>query len=120
MRPWSSLIPSFCQMRAAETLPVATSEAPAGRESASPARPIAGDPRAALAAALGEPTRVERVDLSAVAGLRPWIEASGELAVALVPEDPRPLRGAIVALGVAAADGRALATDGPDASEALL
>ncbi|HEX9045075.1 MAG TPA: DNA polymerase I [Candidatus Limnocylindrales bacterium] len=96
------------------------SEAPAGGESTSPARPIAGDPRAALAAALGEPTRIERVDLSAVAGLRPWIESAGELAVALVPEDPRPLRGGIVALGVAAADGRALATDGPDASEALL
>jgi DNA polymerase-1 len=78
------------------------------------------DPSAALRAALDEPERIEVVADAAAAGdLRAWLGAQGELSVALTTDDPRPRRGATLALAVTGSDGRTVSA-GQAAAAALL
>jgi DNA polymerase-1 len=78
------------------------------------------DPSAALRAALDEPERIEVVADAAAAGdLRAWLGAQGELSVALTTDDPRPRRGATLALAVTGSDGRTVSA-GQEAAAALL
>ncbi len=77
------------------------------------------DPRDALAAAIGEPTRIAVVDEAGVAGLREWLSAQAAVGVGLVLDDPRPRRGTPLALALAGTDGRAVAAEGEAASAAL-
>jgi DNA polymerase-1 len=77
------------------------------------------NPRDALAAAVADPGRIERVTADDVAGLGDWIEAQSEVGVALVKSSPRPLEGEVLSLAVAGTDGRAVAAEGADASRAL-
>ena len=74
---------------------------------------------AALAAAILDPGRIEVLDTAHVADLEPWLIGQPAVGVALVQDDPRPRRGAPLALAVVGTDGRAVAADGHDASNAL-
>src|SRR4051794_21196412 len=77
------------------------------------------NPRDALAAAVADPGRIERLALENLASVRDWVAAQAALGVALVKSSPRPLDGEALALAIAGADGRAIAVEGPDASRAL-
>ena len=79
----------------------------------------AGDLPGALAAAIEDPGRIEVVDEAGVAGLAPWLRGQVAVGTGLVVDDPRPLAGVTQSLAVAAADGRVVAADGPEASLAL-
>jgi DNA polymerase-1 len=74
---------------------------------------------AALAAAILDPGRIDVVDTARVADLESWLRVQPAVGVSLVQDDPRPRRGTPLALAVVGTDGRALAADGPVASEAL-
>ena len=78
-----------------------------------------GDLSGALAAAIADPGRIERLDASDIAGLRGWISGHPWAAVTLRKDDPRPLAGTALAIGLAGPDGRAVAADGPEAVAAL-
>ena len=79
----------------------------------------AGDVPGALAAAIADPGRIEVVDAAGVAGLEPWLRAQEVVGTGLVLDDPRPLAGIPLALAVSGPDGRVVAAEGPDASNAL-
>ncbi len=92
-----------------------------GPRPAIPAAPVApGDVRGALAAAIADPSRIEIVEPGDVDSLRSWLGDASALGVALVLDDPRPLKGSALALAVAGPDGRTVAAVGPAASAALL
>jgi DNA polymerase-1 len=76
------------------------------------------DPAAALAAALQDPGRIERL-AGDPGSLRAWMAAQPELSVGLVLDRPEPRRGRPVGLAVAGADGRVVAA-GEDLAPALL
>ncbi len=105
----------------------AGSAAPAdqGQGAAEPAEPgrtldvVPGDLRGALAATIADPGRLEAVGPEDVDALAGWVGGFPDVGVALVLDDPRPLRGAPLALAVAAADGRAVVGEGPAAADAL-
>ncbi len=78
-----------------------------------------GDVPGALAAAIVDPGRIEIVDADGVAGLETWLRDQASVGVALVVDDPRPLAGTALALAVAGEDGRVVAAEGPEASDAL-
>ena len=78
-----------------------------------------GDCRTALAAAIADPGAVGIVDPAAIEDLAPWLAAEVEVGVAQIRDDPRPLAGRAIALAVASADGRVVAAEGPEASDAL-
>jgi DNA polymerase-1 len=102
---------------------VAPSGDGAGGGSAPGSAPRAFEPTddlpAALAAAIVDPGRIEVVDTGGVAALEPWLIAQPAVGVSLVQDDPRPRRGTPLALAVVGTDGRALAAEGADASDAL-
>jgi DNA polymerase I len=77
------------------------------------------NPRDALAAAVADPGRIERIGLEEVASIRTWIESQSTIGIALVKSSARPLDGEALALALAGADGRAIAVEGSDASRAL-
>jgi DNA polymerase-1 len=79
----------------------------------------AGDLPGALAAAIEDPGRIEVVDAAGVEGLAPWLRGQVAVGTGLVVDDPRPLAGVTQSLAVAAADGRVVAAEGPEASLAL-
>ncbi len=79
----------------------------------------AGDLRAALAALIGEPDRVEAVTVAEIPALAGWLADRSAVGVALILDDPRPRQGHALALAVAGEDGRIVVTDGPEASDAL-
>jgi DNA polymerase I len=91
----------------------------ADTRAAAPIEVAAGDLPAALAAALADPRRLERVDAAGVEALGGWLASQASVGVALVLDDPRPRRGTPLALGVAGPDGRVVVADGPDAATAL-
>ena len=77
---------------------------------------VAGlDPAARLRAILSEPGLVAGPD--AVGDLRAWLDAQTEIVVGAVFDDPRPRRGALVALAVAGADGRTVAASEDEAAD---
>ena len=78
-----------------------------------------GDLRAALAALIAEPDRVEAVTADGIPALDGWLAARSAVGVAVILDDPRPRKGHALALAVAGEDGRILVADGPEASDAL-
>jgi DNA polymerase-1 len=80
---------------------------------------VRGDLRAALAAAIADPARVEVVGSDRVEDLRSWLGSMPVVGVAIALDDRRPVQGTALALAVATPDGRAVAADGPDATTAL-
>ncbi len=74
---------------------------------------------AALAAAIADPSRIEVHSGERIAGLEPWLAAQPAVGVGLLLDDPRPRRGAPLALALAGSDGRTVAVEGPDDSAAL-
>ncbi len=79
------------------------------------AEPPPGDARAALAAAIPDPGRIEVRTADEVEGLRGWLAAQPAIGAALLFDDHRPLRGTPLALAVAGGDGRAVAVEGEEA-----
>ena len=79
----------------------------------------AGDLRAALAAFIDEPDRVEAVTVDEIPALAGWLAGRSAVGAAVILDDPRPRQGHALALAVAGEDGRVLVTDGQDASDAL-
>ncbi len=67
------------------------------------------DPRALLAAALRDPSIVERFDPGE--DVAAWLAGQPELVVGVALDDPRPRRGTLLGLAVAGADGRTIAAD---------
>jgi DNA polymerase-1 len=103
----------------------ASSPAPAATDgradggAAEAARVAPGDLRGALLAAIADPGRLEAVATDGVDGLAAWLEAQPDVGLALVLDDPRPLRGSPLALAVAGHDGRSVVAEGSEASAAL-
>ena len=100
--------------------PAAGHAAAAGAPAApdSPTSP-ADDLPTALAAAILDPGRIEVRGPDRIEDLAVWLTAQPAVGVALVADDPRPRRGTPLALAVAALDGRVVAADGEEASDAL-
>jgi DNA polymerase I len=73
----------------------------------------------ALAQAILDPGRIEVRGADRIDDLKPWLAEQTAIGVSLLADDPRPRRGTPLALAVAGADGRVVAADGPEASEAL-
>jgi DNA polymerase-1 len=73
----------------------------------------------ALAQAILDPGRIEVRDADGVDEIEPWIAAQTAIGVSLLADDPRPRRGTPLALAVAGGDGRVVAADGREASDAL-
>jgi len=78
-----------------------------------------GDLAGALAAAIVDTSRIGLVDEDGVAALEPWLRGLAAVGVALVLDDPRPLAGTPSSFAVAGDDGRVVAAEGPEASDAL-
>ena len=89
------------------------------RRTPAPAEPLpAGDLRAALAALVADPGRVERGDAAAAGDLAAWLAMLPVVGVALVLDDPRPRAGTPLALALAGEDGRVVAFEGAEAATA--
>ena len=73
----------------------------------------------ALAQAILDPGRIEVRGADRVDELEPWLAEQTAIGVSLLADDPRPRRGQPLALAVAGSDGRVVAADGPEASDAL-
>jgi DNA polymerase I len=73
----------------------------------------------ALAAAIVDSGRIEVRGADDIAALEPWLSAQPAVGVGLLLDDPRPRRGAPLALAVAGSDGRVVAVDGADDAVAL-
>jgi DNA polymerase-1 len=78
-----------------------------------------GDLPTALAAAIADPSRIEVHPGDRIAALEPWLAAQPAVGVGLLLDDPRPRRGAPLALALAGTDGRTIAVEGPDDAAAL-
>ena len=79
----------------------------------------AEDLPSALAAAIVDPGRIEIVGTDGVDGLAAWLAAQPAVGASLLLDDVRPRRGTPLALAVAGTDGRVVAAQGPEASDAL-
>src|SRR5439155_8343244 len=79
----------------------------------------ADDLPTALAAAIVDPGRIEVRRADRIDELGEWLAAQPAVGASLVADDPRPRRGTPLALAVAGPDGRVVAADGPEASDAL-
>jgi len=73
----------------------------------------------ALAAVIVDPGRIEVRGPDGIADLEPWLAAQPAIGVSLLADDPRPRRGSPLALAVSDQDGRVVAADGAQASDAL-
>jgi DNA polymerase-1 len=73
----------------------------------------------ALAQAILDPGRIEVRGADGIDELEPWLTGQAAIGVSLLADDPRPRRGTPLALAVAGADGRVVASDGAEASDAL-
>jgi len=80
---------------------------------------LPGDLASALAAAIADPSRIEVHAGDRIAGLEPWLAAQPVVGIGLLLDDPRPRKGAPLALAIAGADGRTVAVEGPDDSATL-
>jgi DNA polymerase-1 len=79
----------------------------------------ADDLPSALAAAIVDPGRIEIRDGAGIADLESWLTAQPAVGASLVLDDPRPRRGAALALAVAGTDGRVVAVEGANAATDL-
>ncbi|HET9083245.1 MAG TPA: DNA polymerase I [Candidatus Limnocylindrales bacterium] len=98
--------------------PSADGAAPSSSAQPRPFEPT-DDLPAALASAIVDPGRIEVLDTARVADLESWLISQPAVGVAFVQDDPRPRRGTPLALAVVGTDGRAVAADGQEASDAL-
>jgi len=73
----------------------------------------------ALAQAILDPGRIEVRGTDGIEELETWLTGQAAIGVSLLSDDPRPRRGRPLALAVAGADGRVVAADGSEASDAL-
>ena len=73
-----------------------------------------GDLPTALAAAIADPSRIEVHAGDRIEALEPWLAAQPAVGVGLLLDDPRPRKGAPLALAIAGSDGRTVAVEGPD------
>ncbi len=78
-----------------------------------------GDLPTALAATLVDLGRIEVRDRDGIAELRSWLAGQPAVGVSLLADDARPRRGTPIALAVAGPDGRVVAAEGAEASDAL-
>ena len=78
-----------------------------------------GDLSSALAATIADLMRIEVRGPDRIAELADWIAAQPAVGASLVADDPRPRRGSPLALAVAGVDGRVVAAEGAEASDAL-
>jgi len=78
----------------------------------------AGDLRAALAALVADPGRVEWADAGAAASLGGWLATLPAVGAALLLDDPRPRAGTPLALALAGEDGRVVVFEGAEAATA--
>jgi DNA polymerase-1 len=83
--------------------------------SATRAEPV--DPATALRAAVADPTVLDRFDATDedATDAAQWLAGQSEVGVALLMDDPRPMRGMPQALAVAGTDGRVLVAEGHEA-----
>ncbi len=102
----------------AEADDVATPVSDPGMRTAETVAP-AGDLPSALAAAIADPSRIEVHAGDRIAALRSWLTAQSAVGAGLVLDDPRPRRGAPIALALAGMDGRAVAVEGADDAATL-
>jgi DNA polymerase-1 len=79
-----------------------------------PARSEPVDPATALRAAVADPTLLDRFDATDedAADAAAWLGGLDEVGVALLMDDPRPMRGMPEALAISGPDGRALVAEG--------
>ncbi len=78
-----------------------------------------GDLPTALAAAIADPSRIEVHAGDRIAALEPWLAAQPAVGVGLLLDDPRPRKGAPLALALAGTDGRTVAVEGADDAATL-
>ncbi|HET7027429.1 MAG TPA: DNA polymerase I [Candidatus Limnocylindrales bacterium] len=107
----------FDQVLAGRPMPAENGPAPRRLEAAAGDPPR--NPRDALAAAVADPGRIERIGIDEVDSLRAWIESQPAVGIALVKSSRRPLDGDALALAVAGEDGRALAIEGAEGAARL-
>ena len=95
------------------TTPDAAHESRARR--AASAEPV--DPATALRAAVVDPTLLDRFDATdeEAADATAWLAGQSQVGVALLMDDPRPMRGMPQSLAVAGPDGRVLVAEGHEA-----
>ncbi len=103
----------------AVTGPAAATVASSGDDNG--ARPFepTDDLPSALAAAIVDPGRIEVRGPDRIDDLATWLASQPAVGVALVQDDPRPRRGTALSLAIAGTDGRVVAADGAEASDAL-
>ena len=75
------------------------------------------DPTTALRAAVADPTLLDRFDATGehATDAAAWLAGQSQVGVALLMDDPRPMRGMPQALAVAGTDGRVLVAEGHEA-----
>ncbi|MEX1173791.1 MAG: DNA polymerase I [Chloroflexota bacterium] len=78
-----------------------------------------GDLGTALAAVILDPGRIEVRGADGIAELEPWLAAQPAIGIAMLQDDPRPRRGAPLAMAVAGTDGRVVAVAGAAAATDL-
>jgi len=85
---------------------------PRAPRTTAPAEPV--DPATALRAAVADPTLLERFEATDedATGAATWLAGQSEVGVALLMDDPRPMRGMPQAFAVAGGDGRVLVAEG--------
>jgi DNA polymerase-1 len=107
--------------RATGTAPSAASGAPDAapgaaltKPSRGPARSEAVDPATALRAAVADPSLLDRFNAADedAADAMAWLAGFDEVGVALLMDDPRPMRGMPLALAISGPDGRVLVAEG--------
>jgi len=94
-----------------------TAPEPRPRSAARAASAEPADPATALRAAVADPTLLERFEATDgdAADVVAWLAGQSEVGVALLMDDPRPMRGMPQALAVAGTDGRAVVAEGHEA-----
>ncbi len=101
--------------------PVDTESVPRPREASSDGAPASSvepqDPTTALGAAVADPALLERFEATDedAADAAAWLARQPEVGVALLMDDPRPMRGQPQALAVAGMDGRVLVAESHEA-----
>ncbi|TMD26128.1 MAG: hypothetical protein E6I94_10990, partial [Chloroflexi bacterium] len=85
-----------------------------GRTGAGRAELPTGDPRATLAAAIADPSRIVPIGGDAIDAERAWLTSQPSVGVALLLDDPRPRRGTPLGMALAGGDGRIVAVEGAE------
>jgi DNA polymerase-1 len=106
-------VPSPDPTGAAGGAPAAEATGPAGGPADAPAAGRLADLSATLAAAIEDPGGlIEIVAGEGIERIEPWLARQSAVGVSLLADDPRPRKGAALALAVAGLDGRTVAAEG--------